>query len=86
MIIPVFGEDAAGVALRVIILAVFQRPEECGQPDRAQKQRHRNKDAQDRHFSRSAFSDTVIDDSDMASAAASGVASPTSAIGTATIL
>ncbi len=38
------------------------------------------------YFNRSAFSETLIDDKDMASAAASGVANPTSAIGTATTL
>ena len=38
------------------------------------------------YFSRRAFSVTVIEDSDMASAASSGVASPMSANGTATAL
>lgn len=38
------------------------------------------------YFSRIAFSDTVIDDNDIAKAAASGVARPTSASGTATTL
>jgi hypothetical protein len=38
------------------------------------------------YFSRIAFSDTVIDDSDIASAAANGVAAPSNAKGTATML
>ena len=38
------------------------------------------------YFNRIAFRDTVIDDSDIASAAASGVAWPTSASGTAITL
>jgi hypothetical protein len=38
------------------------------------------------YFNLSAFSDTVIDDSDIAKAAASGVADPISARGTATTL
>ena len=38
------------------------------------------------YFSRMAFSDTVIDDNDIARAAAKGVANPTSANGTAITL
>jgi len=38
------------------------------------------------YFNRMAFSDTVIDDRDIAKAAASGVASPASASGTAITL
>ena len=52
-----------------------------------QYQRYRNQNRQDFHyFSLSAFSDTVIDDKDIAKAAASGVADPTKANGTAITL
>jgi len=88
MVIPVLVQDAVRVALWVVILFRFQRPDEGHKPDAAEKQRNRNERAEDihRYFSRRALSETVIDDSDIASAAASGVASPTSASGTAMML
>jgi len=88
MVVPVLVQDSVRVALRVVILFRFQRPDEGHEPDPAEEQRNGNEGAKDihRYFSRSAFSETVIDDSDIASAAASGVASPTSASGTATML
>ena len=55
----------------------------------AKDQRNRYKIGEDIHFSlprRSAFSDTVIDELDIASAAISGVARPAIANGTAMIL
>ena len=60
----------------------------AARPMPPRKQRHRDQDGQDFHgyFSLMAFRDTVIDDSDIASAAASGVAGPTSASGTAITL
>ena len=78
-------EDAVRIAFGVVILPGTQRPEEGGKAKPAQKQRYRNKIGQNiHHFTRKAFSETLIEDSDIASAAASGVASPTSASGTAT--
>lgn len=76
------------IPLRVIILPRPQRPEEGQQPDTPQKQRGRDQDRQDfhRYFNRKALSETVIDDNDIASAAARGVAAPTSAKGTAITL
>lgn len=56
-------------------------------PDRAQKERDRDQDGQDFHArSLMALRETVIEESDIASAAARGVAAPTSAKGTATTL
>ena len=61
--------------------------DERGKADPAQKQRYRDQNGQDFHyFNLSAFSETLIDDNDMASAAASGVAAPISARGTAITL
>jgi len=87
MIVPFLGQDAVGVTLRIVKLPRPHRPEERRQTDTAQNQRYWNEDRQNFHyFNRMAFSDTVIDDKDMASAAASGVASPNSASGTAMTL
>ena len=81
------------VAFGVIELFRLHRPEEGHQTHAAQKQRHRDQECKNLHlrqppdhFKRMAFRDTVIDDSDIASAAARGVAIPTSAKGTATTL
>lgn len=76
------------VALRVVVLPRPKRPEKRHKANPAQKQRRRNEDGQDFHgyFNRRALSETVIEESDIASAAARGVAAPTSASGTATTL
>jgi len=90
MIVPVFRQDAVRVAFRVVELPVLHRPDEGKKADEAQKQRDGDQDAKDFHrfpyFSRSAFIETVIEESDIASAAASGVAEPISASGTAITL
>ena len=88
VIVIITGQDAVRIAMGVIELALFQRPEEGHKANPPQKQRYRNQNCQDCHvyFSLSAFRVTEIDDSDMAKAAASGVAAPTKASGTATTL
>jgi hypothetical protein len=85
--IPFADHDAACVPYRVFELPRFHRPDKSGKSDAAQKQGYRNKDRQYLHQrTRNALSDTVIDESDIAAAAASGVASPIQANGTATML
>lgn len=71
--------------LRVVVLLRFQRPEKCQQTQAAKSKRYRDQPDQHCHgyFNRMALSETEIDDSDIAAAAASGVASPISANGTA---
>ena len=91
MIVPVIAKDAMRVAVRVIILPVPERPEKGNEPESAEKQRNRDQDDQHFHgpgpyFSRSALSDTVIEDVDIARAAIKGVAKPRRATGTATAL
>lgn len=94
-VIPIGAQDAGGCTVGVVKLAGFDGPKEKRQPKAAQQQRNWDKVDKDVHmrpiskcpyFSRSAFSETVIDDSDIARAAASGVARPTSASGTAMML
>ncbi len=90
MIVPVLLEDALTVAGGVIILMIAQRPYEGDKPDATQQER--NRDQVDEHFhgwtylSLSALSETVMDEDDMARAAMRGVASPSSATGTAITL
>lgn len=88
MVVPILCQDTVRVTFGVVELPGFHRPQKGGKADAAKKQRDGNEDAKDfhRYFNRNAFSETVMDDSDMANAAASGVASPTSASGTATTL
>lgn len=88
MVVPILCQDTVRVTFRVVELPGFHRPQKGGKADTAKKQGNGNEDAKDfhGHFNLRAFSETVMDDSDMASAAASGVASPTSASGTATTL
>ena len=88
MVIPIRGQDAVGIALRIIELAVPHGPDEGDKANSPQKQRNRYENAEDRHdyFSLRALSETVIEDKDIANAAARGVARPTKAIGTAMIL
>ena len=80
VVIP--GQDARAVAVGVVILVAFQRPDEGDESEQTQKQGHRYQ--QDKHVPRRslmAFSVTRIDEVDIASAAASGVAKPARAIG-----
>lgn len=87
MVVPVLDQDSVRVAFGVVELFRAHCPEESGEADAPQKQRNRDEDGQDFHyFNRIALRETVIDDNDMASAAASGVAIPTSARGTAMML
>ena len=87
MIIPILGQYPAGIALRIIKLPRPHCPDKGGKSDAAQNQRHRYQNGQDLHQRNlKAFSDTVIDDSDIARAAANGVAAPISASGTAMTL
>ena len=60
----------------------------CHQPKTAEKERDRDQYRQDCHgyFSLRELRETVIEEVDIASAAASGVARPAMAIGTATML
>ena len=75
------------VPFGVVILVISKRPDEGDKPDPTKKKRDR--DQVDEHFhdcayfSRSALSDTVMEEEDIARAAIRGVASPTSATGTA---
>ena len=87
MIVVIRPQDAPRIALGVVILPRPQRPQKRQKPEQPKPQRHRDqKDKNLHHFNRMAFSVTVIDDSDIAAAAISGVATPTSAKGTATML
>ena len=88
MVVPIWGQDAAGVALRIVELVGPHGPKERRKPGTAKNQAGGNQDGKDLHIylSRRAFRVTVIDDSDIARAAASGVACPISASGTATTL
>lgn len=76
------------VAFGIIKLFPFQGPEKRNQPYPAKDKRNRDKEDQDIHLrcNLKAFSDTVIDEADIANAAAKGVANPASAIGIATRL
>lgn len=106
-------QDALGRTVKVVILAVAQRPEEGEQRHPAQQQRERDEEDEaaahspgpgiaarpgsgaatfvrrtlaDPTCRRSAFSTTMSEDSDIASAAISGVTYPAMAIGRATAL
>src|SRR5690606_40398395 len=86
-VVPFVAEDAFGVALGVVVLAVAQRPEKGQQPQRPQQQRYRDQEGQHLHQRNlSAFSVTQIELADIASAAIRGVAKPAMAIGTARML
>jgi len=91
MIVPFRAEDPFGIALGIVVLPAAQRPDEGQEAKPAKPQRDRNEKAEDFHLpplyrSRSAFSVTLIELSDMASAAIRGVAKPAMAMGTATML
>ena len=89
MIVVLVTEDAAGIALRVVVLVGLHRVDEEGKPGTSEQQRDGDKEDENVHggyLSLSALSDTVIELADMAKAAISGVARPATASGTATIL
>lgn len=91
-VIPVLGQDAVGVAFRVVELAGAHGPDEGGEADGSEEEGDGDQDDKDFHwrgrpyFSRMAFRETVIEDKDIAKAAARGVAEPISAKGTAMTL
>jgi len=94
MIVVIVAQDPVGIAIGIVELALSQHPEKRQQAKPAQKQRDGDKDDEHVHvglpfpayFSRSAFNDTVMELADIAKAAASGVAKPAIAMGTATTL
>lgn len=88
VVFPILRKYAVGVALGIVKLPRAHCPEKRQQTDETQQQRNRDQDGQDIHgyFRRRALSETVIDDSDIAAAAASGVAIPIRASGTAITL
>lgn len=83
---PLIVQNPYRMPFRVIILARFERPDEGQKTQAAKCQRHGNKEDKNIHETRptlTAFKSTVMEESDIASAAASGVAYPKTAIGTA---
>ncbi len=79
-------QDALGGAVRVVELAVPERPEEGREPEEAQKKRGRDQVEQPGHRprpSRRALPTTSSDEPDMQTAAIRGVARPSTATGTA---
>lgn len=88
MIVPAVVEDAAAVPLGVVVLPCAQGIDEPCKANATQQQRNRDEISQDIHDqrTRSALSETVIDDDDIAKAAIRGVARPATASGTAITL
>lgn len=89
MIVIIARQDAPSIALGVIILARAERPEERNKPNPPEQKRdwdQIDKDIHDLPLRRSALSDTVMELSDIARAAANGVANPAKAIGMAIML
>lgn len=86
----VVDENADCGAVKVVILAGTQRPEEKGQSAQPEQQRTRDEDGETVHRAarrrRSALATTIIEDPDMASAAINGVTTPATASGTAMTL
>jgi len=83
--IEFLGQNSLAVTVGVVELVIFQRPKETRKPQSTQNQRHGNKVNQNVHFraNRKALRDTEMEEADIANAAASGVARPASATGTA---
>ena len=83
-------QDALGRAVEVIVLTAVHRPQEPGQAEQSHDQRGRYEDRKTGHSAafrkRREFPTTSNDDSDIASAATSGVAKPAIATGTAKAL
>ena len=88
LIVPALVQNTAAITVRVLVLPTAQRVEKPDQAHRPQHEGYRDQICQNIHrqIPRIAFRDTVIDDVDMAKAAISGVANPTTASGTATTL
>ena len=66
-----------GVAFYVVVLPGFEGPEECGKAKAPEDDRHRDENEEDVHTfrpTRSAFKSTVIEETDIATAASRGVA------------
>ena len=49
LVVPFFGQDTAGIALRVLVLLGAQRPKERGQADTAEDQGNGNEIGEDFH-------------------------------------
>lgn len=85
-------QNARGVAVRVVELAGSKRPKERGKAGTAEQQRNRQQENERAHAGasvrdrRKAFSVTMIDDPDIATAAISGVTRPAAANGVARAL
>lgn len=94
MIVIILAQNPFGIAFGILKLPPLQRPEKGGKANTPEDQRNRDQIGEHFHgyfnlygyFNRSEFSETVIELRDIAKAAASGVARPTSARGTATML
>lgn len=87
-VVPICQQYAFGIACRIVILAVAQRPDKCPEAQQAKKDRHGDQPDQriHRYLIRMALSETVKEDRDIAMADISGVAKPSKAIGTARTL
>lgn len=80
----VVEQNPVGVAFRVGELAAPHRPEESAKAGETEEDGDGDQDDEDVHRAAlAAFSDTVIEEADIARAAISGVAKPMSATGTA---
>lgn len=82
-------QDARGIALFIIVLIRADGPDETDEAKRAQDKRDRDENDEDVHLEnlmRWALSRTVIEEADIARAAANGVAYPASAMGIAIAL
>mgnify|MGYP000571980156 CR=1 FL=1 len=89
MIVIIARQDAPSIALGVVILTRAERPEKRNKPNPPEQKRDGDqidKDIHDLPLRRSALSDTVMELSDIARAAANGVANPAKAIGMAIML
>lgn len=87
VIVVIVAQDAMGVALGIIELALAQHPPERGQTDTTETKADRDEDTEDFHQrSLRALSDTVRDEVDIASAAIRGEHRPATASGTASRL
>ena len=81
-------EDTRGIAVKILVLPGPQRPDEASQCPETKKQRAGHEDDQNVHarIPRMELTITVTELVDMAIAAASGVANPRTAMGTAIAL
>lgn len=89
MIVVIARQDAPCVPFRVIILTRPKRPEKRDKSDPPEQKRdwdQIDEDVHDLPLRRSALSETVMELTDIARAAANGVAKPAKAIGMAIML